>query len=51
VLGDFYGHPPSQPLVWEAMTRVVEQIQPVVEHIKRAIVTAKMAHFDEKGHR
>jgi len=38
-------------VVWEAMTRVVEQVQPVVEHIKQAITTAEVAHFDESGAR
>ena len=49
VLGDFYGHTPSQALVCEALTSVVEQVQPIVEHIKQAVTQADMAHFDESG--
>jgi transposase len=51
VLGDFYGHAPSQGLVWDALTGVVEQVQPVVERIKQALTRADMAHFDESGAR
>lgn len=49
VLGDFYGHAPSQALVCEALNSVVEQVQPVVAHIKQQITQADMAHFDESG--
>jgi transposase len=51
VLEDFYGHAPSQAVVWEALTGIVEHVQPVVEHIKRVITHADMAHFDESGAR
>lgn len=51
VLEDFYGHAPSQALVWNALSGVVEQVQPVVERIKQAITRADMAHFDESGAR
>src|SRR5205085_9377868 len=49
VLEDFYGHAPSQALVWDALTSVAEQVQPVVAHIKQAVTCAEMAHFDESG--
>ncbi len=49
VLEDFYGHAPSQAIVWEALTDVVGQVQPFVEHIKQVITNADMAHFDESG--
>lgn len=49
VLEDFYGHAPSQAIVWDALNEVVEQVQPVVEDIQQAIIQADMAHFDESG--
>jgi transposase len=51
VLEDFYEHAPSQAIVWAAQTEVVEQVQPVVEHIRRQIIKADRAHFDESGAR
>lgn len=51
VLADFYGHAPSQAVVWDALTETVEQVQSVVETIKQAITQAEMAHFDESGTR
>lgn len=51
VLEDFYGHAPSQAIVWDAQTELVEQVQPVVEHIKQQIIQADLAHFDESGAR
>jgi transposase len=51
VLEDFYGHAPSQALVWEALNEVVEQVQPIVGRIKQALIRADMAHFDESGAR
>lgn len=49
VLEDFYGHAPSQALVWEALTTVVGQVQPVVDQVKQTLTNAAMAHFDESG--
>src|SRR5207237_1317418 len=47
VLEDFYGHAPSQALVWDALTIVAEQVQPVVAHSKQAITWTETAHSDE----
>lgn len=51
VLEDFYGHAPSQAVVWDALTETVEQVQPIVVAIQQAIIRADMAHFDESGAR
>jgi transposase len=49
VLEAFYGHAPSQALVWDALTSVVGYVQPVVAHIKQQLTQAALAHFDESG--
>jgi len=49
LLGDFYGHTPTEALVLEANATVAEQIEPTLEAIKQQLIASDVAHFDESG--
>jgi len=49
VLGDFYGHVPSEALVQAANDKLAERVTPVVESVKQNIIEATVVHSDESG--
>ena len=49
LLGDFYGHAPAEALVLDSNAAVVDHIEPSLDTIKRQIIAADVAHFDESG--
>ena len=49
LLGDFYGHAPAEALVLGSNAAVVDHIEPSLDTIKRQIIAADVAHFDESG--
>ena len=51
LLGDFYGHTPSEALVLASNEALVESIEPTLDAIHRQLVAADVVHFDESGMR
>jgi transposase len=49
LLGDLYGQTPAEALVPSANTALAQQIQPSLAEIKRQLIAAAVAHFDESG--
>jgi len=49
LLGDFYGHTPSEAFVEEANSTFVDQTEPSLVSIKEQIIAASVAHYDESG--
>jgi transposase len=49
LLGDFYGHRPSEAFVLDANATLVDQAEPSLTTIKQQLVAAEVAHFDESG--
>jgi len=46
---DFYQHRPSEAFILDANTRLLEQAEPVLEHIHHQLIDAAVAQFDESG--
>jgi transposase len=49
LLGDFYGHMPSEAFVLDANATLVDQTEPSLATIKQQLIAADVAHFDESG--
>lgn len=49
LLGDFYGHTPAAALVQTANLRAKAETKPALEAIRKQLLTAEVAHFDESG--
>lgn len=49
LLGDFYGHTPSEAFVLDANATLVDQAEPSLATIKQQLIAADVAHFDESG--
>ena len=49
LLGDFYGHTPTQALILDANAAVVDQIEPSLEATQRQLIASPVVHFDESG--
>jgi transposase len=49
LLGDFYGHKPSEAFVLEANATLVDQAEPSLATIQQQLIAADVAHFDESG--
>jgi transposase len=49
LLGDFYGHTPAEAIVLASNATVVERIERSVDTIKKQLIVADVAHFDESG--
>jgi transposase len=46
---DWYGHQPSEALIWSANTTLEKQIEPTLQAIRANLVLAEVAHSDESG--
>jgi len=46
---DFYGHSPSEALVLQAHTRLVEQVKPTLTRIQDMLTGEPLIHCDESG--
>lgn len=51
LLGDFYGHTPSEALVLTGNETLVNNIEPTLDSIWRQLIAADVVHFDESGMR
>jgi len=51
LLGDFYGHTPSEALVLAGNKTMVAGIEPTLDSIRRQLIAADVVHFDESGMR
>jgi transposase len=51
LLGDFYGHTPTEAFVLEANATLLDRAEPVLDTIKQQLIAAEVAHFDESGMR
>jgi len=51
LLGDFYGHTPSEALVLAGNETLVASIEPSLDTIHRQLIAADVVHFDESGMR
>lgn len=49
LLGDFYGHTPSEAFVLDANATLVDQVEPSLTTIKQQLIAVDVAHFDESG--
>ncbi len=49
LLTDFYGQAPSEAAILAANAQLVAQTQPAWERIKKLLLAAEVAHFDESG--
>jgi len=49
LLGDFYGHMPAEAIVLVSNATVVDRIEPSLDRIKKQLMAADVAHFDESG--
>ena len=49
LLTDFYGQSPSEPVIIEANTQLVQQTEPSRASIKQQLIAASVANFDESG--
>jgi transposase len=49
LLGDFYGHRPSEGFVLAGNEALVNSIEPTLDTIHRQLVAADVVHFDESG--
>jgi len=49
LLGDFYGHAPTEALVLDANAEVVDQIRPSLDAIQQQLIASDVVHFDESG--
>ena len=51
LLGDFYGHRPSEALVLAGNETLVNSIEPTLDAIHGQLIAADVVHFDESGMR
>ena len=51
LLGDFYGHTPSEALVLAGNETLVNNIEPTLDTSHRQLIAADVVHFDESGMR
>lgn len=51
ILGSVFGIPLATGTVSNVVTRLASMCKPVVERIKKTVIAAKVAHFDETGTR
>jgi transposase len=51
LLGDFYGHTPSEALVLAGNETLVNNIEPTLDTIHHRLIAADVVHFDESGMR
>lgn len=49
LLGDFYGHTPAEAIVLASNATVVDHIASSLDAIKKQLLAADVAHFDESG--
>ncbi len=49
LLGDFYGHTPTEAFVLDANAALVDQAEPCLATIQQQLIAADVAHFDESG--
>lgn len=49
ILGEFYGHVPSEALLLTAQMECAQQVQPVLEQVKAQLMAADVVHCDETG--
>jgi transposase len=49
LLGDFYGHTPAEAIVLASNATVVDHIESSLDTIKKQLIAADVAHFDESG--
>jgi transposase len=49
LLGDFYGHAPTEALVLESNTAVVDGIKPSLDATRQQLIASDVVHFDESG--
>ena len=49
LFADFYGHAPSEALILNANSHLVEPIAPVLEVIQQQLIAADVVHCDESG--
>jgi len=49
LLGDWYGHTPSEAFVLDANATLASQTEPSLSAIKHQLIAAEVAHFDESG--
>jgi transposase len=49
LLGDLYGHRPTEAFILEANIAVVDQIEPSLECLKQQLIGSPVVHFDESG--
>lgn len=49
LLGDFYGHTPTEAVVLKANAALVDQVEPSLDTIKQQLIGADVVHFDESG--
>jgi transposase len=49
ILGEFYGHVPSEALLLTAQMECAEQVQPALEQVKAQLTAADVVHCDETG--
>jgi transposase len=49
IFADLYEQPVTEATVLQANTQVAEQIAPAVAEVKRQLIQAEVAHFDESG--
>lgn len=49
LLGDFYGHRPTEACVLEANAALANQVEPSLAIIKQQLIAADVTHFDESG--
>jgi transposase len=51
LLGDFYGHTPSEALLLASNETLVNNIEPTLDTSHRQLIAADVVHFDESGMR
>ena len=49
LLGDFYGHTPSEAFVLASNATMVQQVETSLEIIKQQLIDADVVHYDESG--
>lgn len=49
ILGEFYGHVPSEALLLTAQRECAQQVQPALEQVKAQLTAADVVHCDETG--
>lgn len=49
LLGDFYGHVPTEAFVLASNAAVIQQVEGSLEAIKQQLINAEVVHYDESG--